>query len=200
MGVFFSNDHVISEIKAEYQCVIMRPSAFLSIFAAHHEFHWPTFLAQSLGEFLPVFEDESPVFWQVFFIVCQCYEAVFLVHLRFMRAAHGPLPGLFKSASCAPSARDFDHLIDESPRRIELNRSAWGSVPGYRVIAAHPTTDVRPDSGAAPCSSGLSFDPSCMTWSRLCGSSCVVFASFRPPPGTIHHFSLGVNGISDSFP
>jgi len=109
-------DCFVGRRPAEETRMEMRTAVRFAIFAAHVEpDRFFRMFAEPLHEELEVPVNQAGLV--VLFVVSERNEAVFIVHLRFMHAANGPLSGAVEPAADALPARNFKFLEDVAALR-----------------------------------------------------------------------------------
>lgn len=85
----------VCEVDAEEAGVVVGPPCSVSIFSASVVTEWAFDLSEAFEEFLQVAFYKAPPLGEFFVVVSECDEAVIIVELCFVDAAHRPLPAAF---------------------------------------------------------------------------------------------------------
>jgi len=88
--------------------VIVRTLEFVAILTAQKEpnFLRVEFFSEALKESLAVLDGEGFVFGEVFVVIGQGHERIFIGHFRFVHDADSPLTGTFKTAADTTATRE----------------------------------------------------------------------------------------------
>lgn len=87
----FSERNLVVEVETEDTRVVVSALCRVPVFAAGVVSERALVVSQTLEEFLQVRLVEAPELREVFVVVGERDEAVFIVRFRFVHASHGPL-------------------------------------------------------------------------------------------------------------